>query len=276
MTVKKAAGGMKAATKAAKIRSSDAVAYLAPRQDDSHRQRVIDEALGYIFEDMQRGDAMSDPQAAGNYFAGKLRHRDREVFAVLFLDGRHRVIDYQEMFSGTTDGTEVHPREVVRAALLCNAAAVLVAHNHPSGNREPSAADRAVTHPPRRRLRLRGRPAARGRGAPESRRQPRYVFLPVAGTGRPAVAGSSGHRRRPAGIACRPGVGVMAILIVDESDRALIEAGLTLLVVKLDGAIDKHRRRGRELSSEGQGVMTSLVRAERLRDRIADPPRTPA
>ena len=61
------------------------------------------------------------------------------------LDTRHRLIEYAELFQGTIDGTEVHPREVVRRALRCNAAAVIVAHNHPSGSTEPSAADRAVT-----------------------------------------------------------------------------------------------------------------------------------
>ena len=67
------------------------------------------------------------------------------MFAALFLDTRHRVIAYEALFSGTVDGTEVHPREVVRRALAHNAAAVIVGHNHPSGNPEPSAADRAVT-----------------------------------------------------------------------------------------------------------------------------------
>ena len=63
----------------------------------------------------------------------------------MFLDTRHRLIEYVELFQGTIDGAEVHPREVVRQALRCNAAAVIVAHNHPSGTADPSAADRAVT-----------------------------------------------------------------------------------------------------------------------------------
>ena len=75
----------------------------------------------------------------------KLGGLEREVFAAVFLDTRHRLIEYAELFQGTIDGAEVHPREVVRQALRCNAAAVLVAHNHPSGTVEPSAADRAVT-----------------------------------------------------------------------------------------------------------------------------------
>ncbi|QSX74471.1 DNA repair protein RadC [Lysobacter arenosi] len=95
--------------------------------------------------DLERGIAMDDPMAAGRYFAQRLRGLPREVFAVLFLDTRHRALAFEEMFRGTLDGAEVHPREVVRRALAHNAAALIVGHNHPSGNPEPSAADRALT-----------------------------------------------------------------------------------------------------------------------------------
>ncbi len=88
---------------------------------------------------------MTDPTAAGRYFSQRLRGFAHEVFAVLFLDSRHRALAFEELFRGTIDGAEVHPREVVRRALAHNAAAVIVGHNHPSGSREPSAADRAVT-----------------------------------------------------------------------------------------------------------------------------------
>lgn len=94
---------------------------------------------------LERGQALADPQAAGRYFAQRLRAHPHEVFAVLFLDTRHRALAFEELFRGTIDATEVHPREVVRRALVHNAAAVIVGHNHPSGNPEPSAADRAVT-----------------------------------------------------------------------------------------------------------------------------------
>ena len=67
------------------------------------------------------------------------------MFAVLFLDTRHRALAFEELFRGGLDGAEVHPREIVRRALAHNAAALIVGHNHPSGNPEPSAADRAVT-----------------------------------------------------------------------------------------------------------------------------------
>ncbi|HEY5851950.1 MAG TPA: DNA repair protein RadC [Lysobacter sp.] len=95
--------------------------------------------------DLERGVALDDPASAGRYFAQRLRGLTREVFAVLFLDTRHRALAFEEMFRGTIDGAEVHPREVVRRALAHNAAALIVGHNHPSGNPEPSAADRALT-----------------------------------------------------------------------------------------------------------------------------------
>jgi len=94
---------------------------------------------------LERGEALADPDSAGRYFAQRLRGRANEVFAVLFLDTRHRAVAFEEMFTGTIDGAEVHPREVVRRALAHNAAAVIVGHNHPSGHPEPSQADRAVT-----------------------------------------------------------------------------------------------------------------------------------
>lgn len=99
----------------------------------------------YLAAGLERGEALSDPAAAGRYFSQRLRSRPREVFAALFLDTRHRALAFEELFTGTIDGAEVHPREVVRRALAHNAAAVIVGHNHPSGSAEPSAADRAVT-----------------------------------------------------------------------------------------------------------------------------------
>ena len=94
---------------------------------------------------LERGDALTDPVAAGRYFARRLRPYPHEVFAALFLDTRHRALAFEELFQGTIDGAEVHPREVVRRALGHNAAAVIIGHNHPSGCSDPSAADRAVT-----------------------------------------------------------------------------------------------------------------------------------
>lgn len=99
----------------------------------------------HLSAELERGATMTDPLAAGRYFAQRLRGLPHEVFAVLFLDTRHRAIAFEELFRGTLDGAEVHPREVVRRALVHNAAAVMLGHNHPSGNAEPSPADRAVT-----------------------------------------------------------------------------------------------------------------------------------
>ena len=74
-----------------------------------------------------------------------MRHLEHELFCCLFLDNRHRVIKFDEMFRGTIDGTSVYPREVVKEALAVNAAAVILAHNHPSGVAEPSQADERIT-----------------------------------------------------------------------------------------------------------------------------------
>ena len=79
------------------------------------------------------------------YLRAKLAGFEHEVFAVLFMDTQHRLIEYAEMFRGTIDGASVYPRELVKEALRLNAAAVIVSHNHPSGNPEPSGADRALT-----------------------------------------------------------------------------------------------------------------------------------
>jgi len=94
---------------------------------------------------LERGQALTEPRAAGRYFSQRLRAHPHEVFAVLFLDNRHRAIAFEELFRGTIDGAQVHPREVVRRCLAHNAAAVMFGHNHPSGVAEPSAADRAIT-----------------------------------------------------------------------------------------------------------------------------------
>ena len=103
----------------------------------------------YLLADLQRGDALSNPDATRRFLQARLSGYPYEVFACLFLDNRHRVIEYEALFRGTIDGASVHPREVVKAALAHNAAAVILAHNHPSGVAEPSQADMQLT----RRLR---------------------------------------------------------------------------------------------------------------------------
>lgn len=109
-----------------------------------------------LAEDLQRGPALTNPGDSGDYLRARLRHLPYEVFTCLYLDNRHRVLAFEELFRGTIDGASVHPREVVRACLERNAAAVIFAHNHPSGVAEPSAADRAITRELRDALQLVG------------------------------------------------------------------------------------------------------------------------
>lgn len=99
----------------------------------------------YLESRLQRGQPLASPVDTRRYLESRLKGYPQEVFACLFLDNRHRVICFEEMFHGTIDGASVHPREVVRRALSHNAAAIIVTHNHPSGVAEPSRADRALT-----------------------------------------------------------------------------------------------------------------------------------
>ena len=116
--------------------------------------QILEAARQVIEQKMQRGAEFTSPVVVKDYLRAKLAGFEHEVFAVLFLDTRHRLIDYVEMFRGTIDAAEVHPREVVKQALRLNAAAVIVSHNHPSGNSEPSAADKAMTSQLRQALAL--------------------------------------------------------------------------------------------------------------------------
>jgi DNA repair protein RadC len=93
-------------------------------------QTVLEIARGHLFESMRRGDSFSNPTETHSYLSMRLRDYAFEAFATLFLDNRHRVLAFEELFRGTIDGASVHRREVVRRALHHNAAAV-IAHNHP-------------------------------------------------------------------------------------------------------------------------------------------------
>lgn len=106
-------------------------------------------AQRYLASTLARPEAVRDPASVADFFALNLRDRPQEVFAAAFLDNQHRILAFEDLFYGTIDGASVHPREVVRRALHHRAAAIIVAHNHPSGSNEPSHADLAVT----RRLR---------------------------------------------------------------------------------------------------------------------------
>jgi DNA repair protein RadC len=96
-------------------------------------------------EEMQTGNALTSPGVVRDFLRLTLREREHEVFVALFLDAQHRVIVAEEMFRGTLTQTSVYPREVVKAALRANAAAVIFAHNHPSGVAQPSQADELLT-----------------------------------------------------------------------------------------------------------------------------------
>ncbi len=99
----------------------------------------------YLAQKLEREGPLTSPTQAADFLMHQLRDQPREVFAVVYLDNRHHVLRYQELFYGTLNGATVHPREVVKSALKHNAAAVIIAHNHPSGIAEPSQADTSLT-----------------------------------------------------------------------------------------------------------------------------------
>jgi DNA repair protein RadC len=108
-------------------------------------EEIIAAARDHMSRRVRRGTQLGSPKATRDFLGLKLGTLEREVFVVIFLDRRHRLISYQEMFQGTIDGASVHPREVVKEALKQNAAAVILAHPHPSGVAEPSQADELIT-----------------------------------------------------------------------------------------------------------------------------------
>ena len=108
-------------------------------------QAVLEIARRHFQEILQKGDVLTNPDTTKQFLSARLRDYPFEVFTCLFLDNRHRVLRFAEMFRGTINGASVYPREVVRQALRENAAAVIFAHNHPSGIAEPSQADRDLT-----------------------------------------------------------------------------------------------------------------------------------
>jgi DNA repair protein RadC len=124
--------------------------------DDTTEQDVLTAAEGILKGRLERQGSIGSPTDASDFLRMRLGSLLHEEFHVLWLDNRHRIIDCQKLFTGTIDGASIYPREVVRAALSVNACAAILAHNHPSGVAEPSAADRAITHELRDALRLIG------------------------------------------------------------------------------------------------------------------------
>ncbi len=108
-------------------------------------QAAVELARRHLQEELRSGEPLTSPQAAFRFLLAQLRDRPYEVFCCLYLDNRHRLIAFEELFRGTVDCAQVHPREVLRQALRHNATALILAHNHPSGGLEPSPADEAIT-----------------------------------------------------------------------------------------------------------------------------------
>jgi DNA repair protein RadC len=106
---------------------------------------AIELAHRYLEAGLQNQDVLTNPKSTRDYLTSQLRAYPHEVFACLFLDNRHHILSFDKMFNGTIDGASVYPREVVKRALSHNAAAVIFAHNHPSGIAEPSNADISLT-----------------------------------------------------------------------------------------------------------------------------------
>lgn len=111
----------------------------------AEEEDVIFEAIQIYNRAFSKGESLTNPDKAKDCIQLKLAAFEHEVFMCLFLDNQHRLIACEELFRGTIDGASVYPREVVKTALHHNAAALVMAHNHPSGISEPSQADRTIT-----------------------------------------------------------------------------------------------------------------------------------
>lgn len=113
--------------------------------DPNDREAVMEAAARYLWQDINRGKPLESPDMTATYLKAELMDEKQEVFACIFLDTRHRPITFEKVFRGTIDAATVFPRVIAEKALLNNSAAVIFAHNHPSGMPEPSLADQAIT-----------------------------------------------------------------------------------------------------------------------------------
>lgn len=132
------------------ISSARAVDVLLVRDVDgqyrpARAEEVLAQARRVLSHRVRRGATMSSPQAEKDHLRLEIGVLEHEVFCVLFLDAQYRIIELKQMFRGTVTQTSVYPREVVKTALALNSAAVILAHNHPSGAAEPSRADEFLT-----------------------------------------------------------------------------------------------------------------------------------
>lgn len=108
-------------------------------------QAVLELSRRYFLAEIKRGDPLGSPELVHNYLCSELQHQTDEVFAVLFMDGQNRVIRLEKLFYGTVNSAVVYPRVILRRILELNATTIILAHNHPSGNPEPSVADISLT-----------------------------------------------------------------------------------------------------------------------------------
>lgn len=108
-------------------------------------QAVLELSKRYFLAELRRGDSLNSPELVHHYLCSELQDMTEEVFAVLFMDGQNRVIRFEKLFHGTVDSAVVYPRVVLRRIIELNATAVILSHNHPSGNPEPSVADVSLT-----------------------------------------------------------------------------------------------------------------------------------
>lgn len=108
-------------------------------------QVIMEMSRRYLAWQLKRSEGFTQPSMVGDYLTAQLRHQQREVFVVLLLDSQHRLLKYVELFQGTINAAPVYPREIIKLVMQHNAAAVILAHNHPSGVAEPSQADQRVT-----------------------------------------------------------------------------------------------------------------------------------
>lgn len=110
-----------------------------------HPDEIIQTAASILLGKLQGMESLTSPEDAVQFLRMSLSTKKNEHFAVLFLDTRHRVLGFEVLFNGTIDGAAVYPRVIVQKTLSCNAAAVILAHNHPSQDCEPSKADKDIT-----------------------------------------------------------------------------------------------------------------------------------
>lgn len=129
------------------IKSEDSPEYIPSEGVTQAEDSVIREAITILEGRLRKANTTvyDSPDAVKKYLYMRIAKEKSEKFCIMFLDTRHRMIAFEEMFSGTIDGASVYAREVVRAVIEKNAAAVILAHNHPSGDPDPSNADRRIT-----------------------------------------------------------------------------------------------------------------------------------